>query len=316
MRSIIRILNSREVLLFGFLVLFSLVVGVFKPIFLTQRNWMLILDAAAITGIIALGETVVIISGGIDISVGAILTVSAMAMGALIVFAGVPAPVAIIVCIAVGCLLGAINGALVGYLRIPAIIVTLATLRIYRGGLTIIVPKNATPPITDYVPFLAFGKLGPLPMQVVVFLLMAVVLGIFMAYTRLGRAIYAVGGNPSAASVAGVNVRGVQLATYTICGCLCAVAAVVYYARASYMEAYTLWGIEFLAIAAIVMGGTNIFGGSGKIFGTVIGTVLLYAIYNAMLMLRVDPAWQNAVTGALILVAVSLDVIRGRRGHV
>ena len=171
----------------------------------------------------------------------------------------------------------------------------------------------ATWAITDSVPFLAFAKVGPFPLQVAVFFLMAIVVGVFLAHTRLGRSIYAVGGNPAAAAVAGVNVKQVLVATYALCGLLAAIASVLYYARASGLERYSFWGIEFLAIATIVMGGTNIAGGSGSIFGTVIGTLLLYAIYNAMMIVQIDPAWQNAVTGALILIAVSLDTFQGRK---
>lgn len=312
MRLILRRLNNRENLLLGFLIVFSLLIGLIAPNFLSGRNWVFILDAAALVGIIALGETLVIISGGIDISVGATTVSAAMVLGTLIVFLHVPPVPAIAVSLIVGAALGALNGLFIGYFRLPAIIVTLAALRIYRGGLEMATPGRAIPAITDVVPFLAFAKVGPLPLQVVVFLVMAVLVGIFLAHTRLGRSIYAVGGNPAAAMVAGVNVRRVQVATYTLCGLLAAVASVLYYARASGLERYSFWGIEFLAIATIVMGGTNIYGGSGKIFGTVIGTVLLYAIYNAMMVVQIDAAWQSAVTGALILIAVSLQSARGR----
>jgi ribose transport system permease protein len=312
MRVILRRLNNRENLLIVFLILFSLLIGALAPHFLSGRNWVFILDAAALVGIIALGESLVIIGGGIDISVGATAVASAMALGTLIVFFHVPPVVAIAACLLLGAGLGAINGLFIGYLRLPAIIVTLAALRIYRGGLEILTPGQAIPAITDVVPFLAFTKIGPFPLQVVVFFLMAIVVAVFLAHTRLGRSIYAVGGNPAAAAVAGVDVRRVQVATYALCGLLAAVASVLYYARASGLERYSFWGIEFLAIATIVMGGANIAGGAGKILGTFIGTVLLYAIYNAMMVVQIDAAWQSAVTGALILVAVSLQSVRGR----
>ena len=313
MRVILQRLNTRENLLLAFLIVFSLLIGLIAPNFLSKRNWVFILDAAALVGIIALGETMVIISGGIDISVGAIAVSAAMALGSLIVFLHVPPVPAIIACLVLGAALGALNGLFIGYLRLPAIIVTLAAMRIYRGGLEMLTPGRAIPAITDSVPFLAFAKVGPLPLQVAVFFLMAIVVGVFLSHTRLGRSIYAVGGNPAAAAVAGVNVKHVLVATYALCGLLAAIASVLYYARASGLERYSFWGIEFLAIATIVMGGTNIAGGSGSIFGTVIGTLLLYAIYNAMMIVQIDPAWQNAVTGALILIAVSLDTFQGRK---
>lgn len=313
MRVILQRLNTRENLLLGFLIVFSLLIGSVAHNFLTERNWIFILDAAALVGIIALGETIVIISGGIDISVGAVAVSAAMALGTLIVFMHVPPIIAIIVCLLLGAALGALNGLFIGYLRLPAIIVTLAALRIYRGGLEMLTPGRAIPAITDSVPFLAFAKVGPFPLQVVVFFLMALLAGVFLTQTRLGRSIYAVGGNSAAATVAGVNVKQVLVATYALCGLLAAVASVLYYARASGLERYSFWGIEFLAIAVVVMGGTNIAGGSGTVFGTVIGTLLLYAIYNAMMIVQIDPAWQSAVTGALILIAVSVDMLHGRR---
>ena len=315
MRVKLQRLNAGENLLLGFLILFSLVIGVFAPAFLTGRNWVFILDAAAITGIIALGEMVVIISGGIDISVGAIIVATALVLGTLIVFLGVPPGLAILVSLLVGLMLGAINGLLVGYLGLPAIIVTLATLRIYRGLLEILTPGRAIPPITNSVPFLAFTKVETVPLHVFVFAAMAILVGVFLARTRLGRSIYAVGGNPSAAAVAGVNLKWVQLAAYALCGLLATVGMIMFFARASFMERYSFSGVEFLCIAVVVMGGTKITGGSGTVVGTVVGTLLLYAIYNAMLVAQIDPAWQNAVTGALILIAVSIYSVLGRQAN-
>jgi ribose/xylose/arabinose/galactoside ABC-type transport system permease subunit len=315
MSAIVSRLNTREILLFGFLVVFSVIVGLVSPAFLTERNWVYILDATAVTGIVALGEMLVILSGGIDISVGAVAVATALVLGTLIGFMGVPPVFALAAALLVGALLGALNGLLVGYMRIPAIIVTLATLRIYRGGLEILTPGQHIPPITDSVPFLAFAKVGPVPLQVFVFFAMALIVGIFLAYTRLGRSIYAVGGNPAASFVAGVNLKWVQLATYTLCGLITTVGMIVYFARASFIERYSFSGIEFLCIAIVVMGGTSITGGAGKVVGSVIGAILLYAIYNGMLIAQIDPAWQSAVTGALILIAVSLEGLGERGGH-
>ena len=315
MSAILSRLNTRETLLLGFLAAFSLIVGLVSPAFLSERNWVFILDAAAVTGIIALGEMLVILSGGIDISVGAIAVATALVLGSLIGFVGVPPVFALAAALLVGALLGALNGLLIGYLRIPAIIVTLATLRIYRGGLEILTPGRYVPAITDSVPFLAFAKVGPLPIQIVVFFAMVFVVGIFLAYTRLGRSIYAIGGNPSASFVAGVNLKWVQLATYTLCGLITTVGMIVYFARASFVERYSFTGVEFLCIAIVVMGGTSITGGAGKVLGSLVGAILLYAIYNGMLIAQIDPAWQSAVTGALILIAVSLSGLRGRETY-
>jgi ribose transport system permease protein len=315
MKVVGRFFDSRENMLLVFLIVFVLVVSCFAPRYSwPPDNLVLILYAVTVLGVVAVAETVVILSGGIDISVGAIVAGSGVLVAAAI-RAGIPTPIAIVLGFALGTLLGAFNGALIAFLRIPPIIVTLATLYIYRGLLEILTGARLVPGRMKSLQFISSAEVLSVPMSVIIFLVAAVAVSVFLAHTRLGRMIYAYGGNQAAAEVAGVNVRNLQLFIYAACGFLCGLAGLMFTSRSAFLDRNSEVGIEFIAIAAIVMGGTNIYGGAGKIRGTVIGSILIYAIYNAMVLARVSVTWQSAVVGALILAAVSLDAVLGREAN-
>lgn len=313
MKVIGRIVESRENMLLVFLGLFVLAVSAFAPRYILPQNLILILYSTAVLGIVALAETIVVLSGGIDISVGAILAASACTV-ALTIRSDVPTLIAVLLGFLVGTLMGVINGLLISFVRIPPIIVTLATLNIYRGVLQLALGGKLVPGAPAQLSFIG-AKLGPLPVSVIIFFITAILVSIFLAHTRLGRMIYACGGNAAAAEVAGVNIKLVQLFIYAASGFLCGLAGLVFASRAAFADRNSALGIEFIAIAALVMGGTDIFGGAGRIRGTVIGSILIFAIYNAMVIGRVSVTWQNAVIGALILLAVSLDVARRKGAH-
>lgn len=307
-------LRSRETSLLLFMVIAGLVVTLINPVFLHLDNIINILYAASFIGIICLAEMLVMLDGGVDISVGAIVACCAVALSALIQKLGWSPWLAAPVCLAVGLALGAFNGVLVAQLRLPAIIATLATLRVYRGFTELGLGAGNIQPPLNAMPFLT-ATIGPFPISIFIFLGLAVILGGFLSRTRLGRQIYAVGGNEQAATMLGVNVKRVHLSVYALCGLLCAMAAFILLTRVSYVDRRVALGTEFLAIAAIVMGGISMYGGRGKVFGAVLGVILLFAIYNALILVNVSGMWQNAVTGAVIIMAVVMDAFRGEKRH-
>ena len=300
-------LGRRENTLLVFLVAFVCIVALFVPRYVVPENLALILYSSAVLGIVAIAETVVVLSGGIDISVGAILAISASLVGATIQ-AGIPPLLSITLGLASGAFLGLVNGSLVALVRIPPIIVTLATLTIFRGGIDIVMKGSSIPPPNEQLALLASGHLGPIHIQVFVFLVVAVAVAILLAQTRLGRMIYAVGDNEAAAEISGVNLSRVRLLVYVASGLLAALAGVVFAARAASINRLAGFEMEFIAIGAVVVGGTNLFGGSGTIRGTVTGVILIFAIYNAMVIANIPATWQNAATGAIILAAVAVNV--------
>ncbi len=311
MKSTLRAAITWENILWSSLIVFIGIVGLIAPRFLTIANFTLILYSSAVLGIVAIAETIVILSGGIDISVGAILAISASTISEL-VRNGCPAFLAVLIGLAAGVCLGLINGTLTAYLRIPPIIATLATLSLFRGAIDIVVGGRAISPPSDQLEFLASGSIGPLHVQVVAFVFIALLISLILAHTRLGRLIYAVGGNSQAAEMAGVNVKNVRLMVYMMSGVLAAVAGLLFATRSASITRTAGLGIEFTSIGAVVLGGTNLFGGSGRIRGTVAGVILLYAIYNAMVIAGITATWQNAATGALIIVVVSLNIFKWR----
>jgi len=313
-RTLTKRFLTRETSLLLFIVVAGLIVTLINPVFIQTKNLVSILYAASFIGLICLAEMLVMLDGGVDISVGAIVACCAVGISFFIQRLGWSPWPASVACLAIGLALGAFNGLLVAYLRLPAIIATLATLRVYRGFTELALGAGNIQPPLPSMPFLT-ALIGPFPMSVFIFLILAVILALFLSRTRLGRQIYAVGGNEQGSAMLGVNVKRVHLAVYTLCGLLCAVAAFVLLTRVSYVERRVAIGTEFLAIAAVVMGGISMYGGKGKVLGAVLGAILLYAIYNALIMVNVSGLWQNAVTGAVIILAVVADTFRGEKAH-
>jgi ribose/xylose/arabinose/galactoside ABC-type transport system permease subunit len=302
---------SRDNRLIVVLVVFSLVAGAVRPTFLTWTNLALILSAAAVLGVLALGEFLVIVTGAIDISIGVICGISALTLSYTL-GVGFPPVLAILIALIAAMAAGAINGALVGWARIPSVVVTLATTSLFLWVMVTLTGGASSSAGHEHLGWLTSrGSVG-VPLSVAVFFGCAILLSVFASRTQFGRQLYEVGANEAAARVAGVDVRRVRILTFVIAGGLAGVAGILLGAQLAYVTALTGSGLVFLGIGAVVLGGTNLFGGSGLVRGVVTGVLLLYAIYNAMVLLRVPSAWQDAVAGALILVAVIFDTL-GRR---
>jgi len=312
----LKLSRFREIGIIIFLIAVIGITLIFKPNFLRPINIRSILLWTPLLMIIACGEMMVIITRGIDVSVGSMLAFSGMVVGMLFrdypefnIFLGV------FLGILIGSGLGAINGLLVAWAKIPPIITTLGTLSVYRG-LTFIVsggrqidPNHIPPALIRWSQRGPFG-LQWIPWVVIVALVVAVLAAVFLRYTKRGRNIYAIGGNPDAAKLRGIPVESTIFLVYVVTGAAAGLAGILYASRFGFVNpGETGVGFELTVIAAVVVGGTNVFGGSGTILGVVLGSLLLGTINVALSVLGVASTWQLAVYGFVILLAVIVDAL-------
>lgn len=303
--------QRRETWIAALLVLIVFAVGLVQPGFRAPTNLRDILINSVIPAIAAAGMTVVIVAGAIDISIGSVLAVCAVA-AAQLAKAGWPTPGVLIAALALGGLLGSLNGLLVAYAEIPAIIVTLATLGILRGLMTWITGgvwiRDLPPSFSAWTE----ARLIGLPLPVWLAGAVAAAVGLAMARVRWGRWFYAIGSQPRSARLSGVPVRRVTLGAFALLGALVGLAAFVYASRFSLVQSNAGYGFELQVITAVVVGGTDIFGGRGTVVGSMLGVLLIMTVETALTFLRVAPEWVPAVQGSLILAAVLGDALRRR----
>lgn len=300
-----------------------------SPSFLTWSNLITVLVQSSINGLLAIGMTLVIVSGGIDLSVGAIAGLCGMVVGALI-DVGVPIPAlgvvvyphawaVIAIGVGAGALIGAINGFVITRLKVAPFIATLGTLYIARG-LALLSNNGSTFPFLDGVPghgnmglpWLGNGLFLNVPIPIWLLAIAAAVATGIARRTRFGRHVYAVGGNERAAALSGVRVQAVRARVYVISGALAALAGIVIAAQLDSAGAAAGTGYELNAIAAAVLGGTSLMGGKGTIGGSVIGALVIGVLVDGLILLGVSDFWQMIITGLVIVVAVAIDQVRIR----
>lgn len=284
--------------------------------FFSLTNFRDILMNISILLIVALGQTMVIITGGIDLSVSSTIGLTAMMVAFLLVIQpGTPIVLVVLLGMALGTVLGAFNGLIIAYGNVPPIIATLGTLSIYRGLVFYYSQGNYVNAFEMPAHFKALSKGTPLglPNLILIALVVGVVVYYFLNYTRTGRDIYAVGGNKDAAQVAGIRVARINFLVYVIAGMLAGLAGVLWASRFESAQTNTALGFELQTVAASVVGGVNILGGSGTVPGVGLGALLLGIINNALTLIRISPFWQLAAQGALILLAVIVDSTIARR---
>jgi ribose/xylose/arabinose/galactoside ABC-type transport system permease subunit len=306
------LLRRRESAIFAALVVLIVAIGAAEPNFVSGSNLYLMSRQISFVAIVALGELFVILHSGIDLSVGSIMALAGMAAGYLMKL-GVPPPAAVVLGIAAGLVMGAINGALIAYVGIAPFIVTLGMLSFASGvvlGLTKGWPITEIP--ASFVP-LAQGSFLGLPIPVWITLLLAVVAHVVLTATAFGRRTYAIGGNEQATFLSGIDVRRIKLALYMISAACASLAGIVLVARFSSAQADTGKGWELDAIAAAVIGGTSLAGGAGSVLGVLIGACIMGVIKNGLVLMKVSSYWQTAIIGVVIVLAVILDRTR-RRG--
>ena len=294
------------------IVALGLVLSLSTNVFLTKTNLLNVLRQVSINGVLALGMTCVALTGGIDLSVGSVVALSGIVSAGLMRDSGLPLILIIFIALAIGLVCGAINGYFVAYRHCPPFCTTLAMMTMARG-LTFIY-SDGRPISTLPNSFLVLGKgatLGipnPFIFLVVLFLIYFVILYKF----KIGRYIYAVGGNKNAALVSGINVKFVTMFAYLLSGFACGVAAIILTARVSSAMPAAGEGYELDAIAATVIGGTSLSGGRGRLWGTILGALLLGMVNNGMDLLNVSSYYQQIVKGVIILGAILLDSRRER----
>lgn len=295
---------------FAFLVLVT-AMSFLSPNFLTVGNVTNVLLQSSVIGVIAVGMTFIILTRGIDVSVGSVVAVSSAVAVALMLFRGVNQYLGVLLMLASGVVAGLGNGTAVAKLKMPAFIVTLATMQVFRG-LTLAISQGRSwynlPPIFQAI---GFGSLGPIPVPVVVAVLAFAAGHLILSRTVFGQQVYAVGGNPDAARVSGINVPGTILKVYLLSGFFTGLAGVLVTARLNSFWPTMGTGFEFDAIASVVIGGTSLAaGGEGWIGGTAVGVLLMAVINNALNLMNVSAYYQLVAKGAIIFLAVLIDTLK------
>ena len=300
----------RELGLLVVLLLIVIVVGVQVPQFFTISNIVQILLSVSIIAIVAVGETLVVLTRNVDLSVGSIVGFTAFVAADLFKqHPGTNLLLGILLGCALGLLLGIINGLVVTAGRVPAIVTTLGTIYIYRGLVFLYAGGNqvSASDVPDSFLSLATTPFLGIPALIWFALVIAVIFAYFLRSSRTGRQFYAIGSNPDAARLVGIRSGLLVFAAFAISGLLSGFAGMLWGARFATVDATAASGLELLVIAAVVVGGVNIFGGSGTIFGAILGAIVLGTIDNSLSFLRVSQFWLQAIDGAAILIAVTLD---------
>jgi len=294
------------------LLLIIVIVSVQVPRFLTIDNFTQILLSVAILAIVAVGETLVILTRNVDLSVSSIVGVSAFVTAYF--FKQMPGT-NLLIGIGIGCVLGMVlgmlNGLIIALGRVPAIVATLGTLYVYRG-LDFVFSARTTSQVnaSDVPPsFLALAttQVFGVPLLIVLAAIIAIIVSYFLRASRTGRQLYAIGSNPEAAAIIGIRRDWLIFGAFTASGLLCGLAGVLWSARFATVDATAATGLELEVVAAVVVGGVNIFGGSGTIFGAILGAVVLGTLQNALNILNISQFWLQAIDGAAIIAAVMLD---------
>ncbi|MFQ5640890.1 MAG: ABC transporter permease [bacterium] len=302
--------------LFGLAVL-CLVLWGLTPRFLTVDNLLNVAQQAAINAIIAVGMTFVIITAGIDLSVGSVLAFSGVVFGSVF-HAGLPLPIAVAAGLAIGLLCGMVNGTLITFSRLPPFIATLGMMSVARGAALL---YSSGKPISLFSASmssetflrLADSKFLSVPAPVLIMVAIYVMAHFLLTRTTLGRYTYAIGGNEEAAVLSGVNVKAYKIAVYGLCGLLSGVAAILLSARLKSAGPNAGIMYELDAIAATVIGGTSLMGGEGAVLGTLIGAFIMGVLRNGLVLLDVSPYLQNVVIGSVIILAVMIDMTLKRQ---
>ncbi|MBY3047310.1 ABC transporter permease [Rhizobium leguminosarum] len=298
----------------GALIVLIIAASLISPHFLNPINILNVLRQVALYGILGIGMTFVILTKGIDLSVGSIVALVGVT-GAVLMEQGVPIPLMVLICLAIGALVGCVNGLGISYFRIPAFIMTLGCMVMVRGFALMIADGGTVNPgkLADSFFVLGGGYMLGVPTPIYVFAAVCIIAAVVLSFTQFGRAIYAVGSNEEAARLSGINVPLVIFSVYIICGVLAALSGLIFLSRLSVGDPNSGLGLELEAITIAVIGGTSLFGGEGTVLGTIGGAMVLAIIANILNLAGVSPFSQQVVKGAIIVLAVLLEAGRKPR---
>ncbi|MBA4420293.1 MAG: ribose ABC transporter permease [Anaerolinea sp.] len=291
---------------FGLLLVYALLglgLSLLSDRFLTGANQINILRQATISGIVAIGMTLVILTAGIDLSVGSILALSAV-VAADFLKQGVPVLLAILIALGIGALMGMFNGLMIARGKIPPFIATLGMLTVGRGLTLMYTQGKPFTGLPDTFRFIGTASIGPVPMPIVIAAILFILVGVVLSRTRFGEYIYLIGDNPVAARLAGVNNNRVIVIVYMISGMCAALAGLILIARLDSAQPVIGAGYEFSAIAAVVVGGTSFSGGEGTLLGTLLGALLIETLSNGLNLLNVSQLWEQVIKGVVIALAL------------
>lgn len=294
------------------LVFLVIILWILTPHFMTISNLLNVVQQTSINAIIAVGLTFVIITAGIDLSVGSILAFSGVVL-ASVLNAGIPVPIAMLTGLGVGFLCGIVNGLLISYGRLPPFISTLGLMSVARGAALLYTHGRPISGFTNSFRYLATGEILHIPIPVIIMVIVYLIAHFVLTRTIFGRYTYAIGGNEEAATLSGVNVKLYKTMVYGLCGLLSGLAAIILTARLN--SAQPIAGImyELDAIAATVIGGTSLMGGEGRVTGTLIGALIMGIIRNGLNLLGVSSFLQQIVIGSVIIIAVLIDMTLKRQ---
>ncbi len=308
----------QKLLAFASLIVLVAFFGFASPEFLQIENIVSILQATAVNGVLAIASTFIIITGGIDLSVGTLMTFCAVMSGVFLTNWGMPLFVGVLAAVVFGALSGSISGFLVAKLRIPPFIATLGMMMLLKGLALVIsgtrpIYFNNTPGFTSISQDSLIGSLIPalpIPNSVLILFVLAVLAAVALNKTLFGRYTFALGSNEEAIRLSGVNVDLWKIAVYTVGGAICGIAGLLIASRLNSAQPALGQGYELDAIAAVVIGGTSLSGGTGTITGTMIGAFIMSVLVNGLRVMSVDQEWQIVVTGFIIIAAVYMDILR------
>jgi rhamnose transport system permease protein len=309
------IARQRELSLVIVIVVLSAFVWWQAPQFLSAANLSQVAILAAIIAIAAVGQAMVVITRNVDLSVDATIGLVAFSVADVLRTHALSLPAAMGYGIALGLALGVVNGTIVSVFRVPAIVATLGTMSVYRG-FTFLLAGGRQVSVSDLPPqyiVLARATVLGIPVYVVIAIVIVAIASVLLQQTRFGRQVYAVGSNPEAATILGIRSRLVVFVVFALCGLLAGLAGVLWGARFGTINATAANGVVLQIVAAVVVGGVNIFGGSGTVYGAALGALFLGLIANALTLLHLSQFWLQAIYGGVILLAVAADAVIVRR---
>lgn len=307
-----RIVAANELTLIGVLIALSVGFGLKNSLFWSSANMTSIARATSFMLIVAVAETFVLISGSLDLSVGSVYALGGVITGMALTH-GASVPVAIAAGIGAGAIVGFVNAYAIVYLKVPALIATLGSLYAVRGIVLVLTSGNAIYPLPDSFVRLGSDKFLSFPIPVWIALAAVVVGQVVLARTVFGRQLYAIGGNERAAFLNGVPIVRLRFAAFMITGAAAALGGILVSAWIASSQVNSGTGLELSVIAAVIIGGTSLFGGSGTVIGTLLGALLISVINAGMVLAEIDPFYQNIVVGVIIVLAVAVDGWRRRR---
>lgn len=308
---VLEILAKREAAIFIALIVISAGISLVAPQFLTAKNMYLVSRQISFVAIVALGELFVILTGGIDLSVGSTVGLSGMITGVALA-AGVHPIFALPIGVLSGMLIGMFNGSVIAYVGITPFIVSLGALSMGRGLSLILTKGNPIIEMPSSFFFLAQSDLFGIPTPVIIAAIIAGIVHVTLTYTAFGRRIYAIGGNEQATALSGVDVKMIKLKIYAICGLLAGIVGVLLVARFNSAQPATGKGWELDAIASAVIGGTSLSGGVGTVLGLLIGATVMGVIRNGLVLMQVSAYWQDFIIGGIIVLAAVIDRIKNK----